>query len=199
MVRHGLLIFFVALPYMAESRDSKIDSLKKLGRDALIQLAIKKVNDPAFITENYDRVVVKASKTSLVVDFMRSVVFKSKKACYYDLVTVSLAGSGDSRSITGDCDEPSYYHPSQEEKDKIAFVFNSINASDEIGHIPSNKVDSDTTMEISEHPTYFYVEVSSWSTYSHYKVNRVSGRISEAGHKHYDRSGESRDEFEIVN
>jgi hypothetical protein len=199
MIRPILLIFLASLSHMAQSKDSKVDSLKKLGRDALIQLAVKQINDPAFARENYDRVVVKASKVSVVVEFDLSVIFSNKKSCYYDKITVSLVGGGGGRSIKGDCDEPSYYNLSRSEKDKIDFVFKSINASDDIGHIPGNKLGSDTTMEISEHSTYFYVEVSSWSTYSHYKINRASGKISEAGHKHYDRSEETVDEFEIIN
>jgi hypothetical protein len=198
MERLSLLIFFIIYSHMAQSTDPKIDSLKKLGREALINLAIKKVNEPAFIPDNYDRITVKASKTSLLVDFEPSILFTAKKSCYFDKITVALAGNGSGRSIKGDCEEPSYYNPSQSEKDKIDFVFRSINASDEIGHIPGNKLVSGTIMSISEHSTYFYVEVSDWSTYSHYKVNRASGKISEANHKHYDRSSEPADEFEII-
>ena len=54
-------------------------------------------------------------------------------------------------------------------------------------------------MTINEHLTYYYVENSSWSTYSHYKVDKLTGKISEAGHKHYARNGEEeKEDYEVI-
>ena len=174
---------------------TKLDSLKALGRDSLIKLAVKKINDPKFDPSNYDLITVKADSNSLLVEFDLSIQFISSGACYYNALTVSLYGSGGFGSITGDCDNVKYYHPSNAVKKSIEFVFDAINKSDEIGHVPDNKLDKGTTMTITEKPTHYYVEVSSWSTFSHYKVAKGSGKISEAAHKHYDRSGEGIDEF----
>lgn len=174
---------------------TKLDSLKALGRDSLIKLAIKKINDPKFNPANYDLITVKADSSSLLVEFDLSIQFISSGACYYNSLTVSLYGSGGFGSITGGCEEVEYYHLSNSDKKSIAFVFDAINKSDEIGHVPGNKLDKGTTMTITEKPTYYYVEVSDWSTYSHYKVSKGTGKISEANHKHYDRSGEMEDEF----
>ncbi|MSQ46185.1 MAG: hypothetical protein EXR24_04320 [Ignavibacteria bacterium] len=46
--------------------------------------------------------------------------------------------------------------------------------------------------------TYYYVKVSSWSTYSHYKVDKFTSKISESAHKHYARDNEEREKFEII-
>jgi hypothetical protein len=174
---------------------TKLDSLKALGRDSLIKLAVKKVNDPEFNPANYDLITVKANATSLLVEFDLSVRFISAGSCYYHSFIVSLYGGGGGGSITGDCENIKYYNPSASDKKSIDFVFNAINKSEDIGHVPGNKLEKGTKMEITEKATYYYVEVSSWSTHSEYKVAKGTGKISEARHKHYDRSGEGKDEF----
>lgn len=189
----AVFIFFFCISVM--DAQTKLDSLKALGRDSLIKLAVKKINDPKFNPANYDLITVKASSTTLLVEFELSVRLISGNSCYYHSYTVSLYGSGSGGSITGDCDNVKYYNPSSADKKSIDFVFDAINKSDEIGHVPDKKLDKGTTMEITEKPTYYYVEVSSWSTFSHYKVSKATGKISEASHKHYDRSGEVEDEF----
>lgn len=190
-----IAIFILVFCFSAMKAQTKLDSLKALGRDSLIKLAVKKLNEPKFNPANYDLITVKANATSLLVEFDLSVRLVSPGSCYYHSVTVSLYGGGSGGSITGDCDHVGYYNPSSSDKKSIDFVFNAINKSDEIEHVPDKKLDKGTTMEITEKPTYYYVEVSSWSTFSHYKVSKATGKISEAAHKHYDRSDEREDEF----
>lgn len=179
-----LFLVFCCISHAMRSQ-TKLDSLKALGRDSLIKLAVKKINDPNFISTNYDLIRVEANKTTLLVHFELSIHFVGARACHYDAVTIALFGSGTYSSITGDCEHVKFYDPSASDKKSIAFVFAAINKSDEVGHIPDNKLDKGTTMTITEKPTYYYVEVSSYSTYSHYKVDKISGKISEANHKHY--------------
>lgn len=178
--------------------DPKVDSLKKLGRDSLIKLAIKEIDDPKFNPVNYDQVVVKANKTMLLVSFSLQVEVESKGTCYYNSVWVDLAGGTVSKSVTGDCNEPDYYQAPQSDKKKIQFVFDAVNKSDEVGDIENNKLPDGTTMKITEHFGYYYVEVSSWSTFSHYKVDKGSGKISDAGHKHYDHDFMPEEKWEII-
>jgi len=201
-MKHSLSVLFFLFAFsLFAQNESQIDSLKKLGADSLIRLAIVKINDSTFNAANYDRITVKANKTCLLVSFGLSVNFISKKDCYYDAVTAALAGKKiGQRSIRGDCDEPEYYSPSESVKKKIQFVFDAINKSDEIGHLENNKISDDNTMEITEHSAYFYVEISNWSTFSHYKVDKGSGKISEANHKHYshDETESEKEIWEII-
>jgi hypothetical protein len=194
-MKKALAVFILSLCFSAMQAQTKLDSLKALGRDSLIKLAVKKINDPKFDPAQYDLISVRTDGKRLLVEFSLSVQLISGNSCYYDSYTVALFGGGGNGSITGDCNDVKYYHPSSSDKKNIAFVFDAINKSDEIGHIPGNKMDAGSTMTITEHSTYFYVEVSSWSTYSHYKISKGTGKISEAEHKHYDRSGEKESEF----
>ncbi len=194
------IISFFFISHLALAQDKvKVDSLKKLGRDALIKLAVKEINDPGFDISAYDRIVVKADSTKILVCFDISVLFKSKKACFYNSVDVALNGSGTMKSSQGSCKETKYYKVSPAMKKKIDFVFQSINKENEIGDIPDRKMIEGATMEITENADHYYIEVSDWSTYSHYKIQKESGKIYEAGHKHYDRREEEPESrYEII-
>lgn len=181
-----------------EEINSKIDSLKKLGRDALVKMASEKKANDGFDANGYDRIEVKAYKDKLVVEYKLSVKLVDG-SCYYDQVWVALVGSGGGASIEGDCDDPKYHAFTDKEKKKVQFVFDSIDKSDEIGHLKGQKIPAGTHMTITEKVTYYYVEMSDWSTYSHYEVNKFNGKISNAAYKHYARSEELKDDFEIIN
>jgi hypothetical protein len=191
------IVLFGSTPFL-HAQQADVESLKKLGRDSLIKLAIVKLDDPKFNPKYYDRVEVKANKTSLIVSFMISVEFHTKRSCFYDWVYVTLTDGTSGKGVQGDCEEPEYYHPSRSDRRKIDFVFDAINKDNEIGDIPDKKLSPGTTMEISEHLDYYYVEVDSWSTASDYKVNKITGKIYDAGHKHYARDHEREDEYEII-
>lgn len=194
-------ILFCFISFSAFSQNEiKIDSLKKLGKDSLIKLAVQRSGDKKIDPANYDRIIVRANKSSLVVEFSLSVQLITKKSCFYDHVAISLVGSGTSMNVKGDCDEPEFYSPSDPDKKKIQFVFDAINKSDEVGHLENNKISDENTMEITEHPGYYYVEISNWSTFSHYKVDKGTGKISEANHKHYahDETESEKEVWEII-
>jgi len=192
------MVFFAATGNSMAHPDPRIDSLIKLGGEALIEMAVKEINDPGFHRENYDRISVLANKNTLLVEFRLSILLKSKSSCFYYVVDVALVGSGTGGNIIGDCDETPYYQNSPADQKKIRFVLDAINASDEVGHIPDYKLPDDTSMEIIENAGHYQVEVSSWSTFSYYKVNKLTGKISEAGHKHYDRSDGDEPEFKTI-
>lgn len=184
--------------FLVGQNKAKIDSLKQLGRDSLIKLAVKKIADPTFNPKNYDRIIVKADSNKLWVEFELSIRFKSNSSCYYDAINVSLVGSGTSKSITGFCDNPKYYKPSSKQLKKIDFIFNSINKKNEIGDIPNKKLADDTVMEITEMMTYYHVEVSDGNTMSRYKIDKNSGKIFDATHKHYMKDRDDPPPIEII-
>lgn len=200
LAKQCIISLFVFITFMANATDPKIDSLKKLGRAALVDLAVEKmaVDHPEFDHTQYDRVIVKANDKSLIVEFTLSVRLKGRRLCYYDFVTIALVGPGTGRGADGDCDEVKFYQKTKRAQHKINFVFKCINKSDEVGHIKDNKVPYGTNMTISEHATYYYVETSSRSTHSNFKVNKLTGKISGGGHKHYARRNEEKSEWEII-
>ena len=84
------------------------------------------------------------------------------------------------------------------DQDKIVFVFHAINNSDKVGDIKYNTLPIGTTMTITERATYYAVATSSRSTHSEFKVNKLTGKISGASHKHYARKRDEEPEWEII-
>jgi len=195
-----LLPILLTLSTITQAQKSKptVEEFKKLGRDSLIKMAIAKINDSTFHAKYYDRVTVKANATTVQVEFELSIRLRSGKNCFYDNVSVGLLNGTTGTGVSGDCDKVTYYKPTSSSQKKIDFVFASINKSDEIGHLPGNKIPEGATMTIDEHSSYYYVEFSDESTFSHYKIDKSSGKISEAGHKEYARPEKDPDNWEII-
>ena len=193
-----VLFFYLSCLGSFAQKQAKVDSLKKLGRDALIKLAVKEIGDPAFDPKAYDRVVVKADSISVIVEFSLSIRFMSGKSCYYDQVYVSLIGGGSGKSMSGDCSKPKFYKPTASQKKKIDFVFTAINKDNDIGDVPDKKLSDGESMEITEYLTYYYIEFKDWSTFSHYKIDKVTGKIYDAGHKHYAHYNDEKERYEII-
>lgn len=200
-MRSFVYIFILCLSsaFCFSQKQEKIKSLVELGRDSIIKLAIKKINDPTFDPKNYDRIEVKYNDKELKVEFSLSIVIAGNKSCFYDRVFVSFGESSSGQSIQGDCENPKYYVRTKSDQKKIDFVFDAINKDNEIGDLKSRKMPAGQKMDITEHLTYYYIEVSDWSTYSHYKIDKVTGKISEANHKHYARDGEEKDGYTHIN
>ncbi len=195
-MKTSVYIFILCLfSFFCFSQTEKIEELTKLGRDSLIKSAGIKLNEPGFDPKNYDRIDVKYNAKSLIVEFELSIRLTGNKSCFYDRVFVALVGSGTGKSIQGDCDEPKFYVRTKSDQKKIDFVFDAINKDNEIGDVKDRKMPAGQKMDITEHLTYYYIEVSDWSTYSHYKIDKISGKISEANHKHYARDGEEKDGY----
>ncbi|HYC84896.1 MAG TPA: hypothetical protein VEB86_06725 [Chryseosolibacter sp.] len=188
----------IVLAWPAAASDPKVDSLKKLGRAALIDLAIRQMNDPQFDASQYDRVTVKANENSLIVEFGLSVTLKTNRSCFYNGIMVALAGSGSGKSIEGNCKEPVYYRETRRIQKKVAFVFAAINGSEVVGGLRNDRLPVGTSMEVTQRGRWFHVRTDSWSTMSRFKINRLSGRVTRAMHKHYARTTAENDEFEII-
>lgn len=176
----------------------QIDSLSKLGKDSLVKLALKKINDPAFNPNDYKNVRVIVRKENISVNFKNNVLLVKSNSCFYSHVSVDLLGGGVSKSIEGDCDNPTYYKLTKKDEEKIDFVFNCINKSNEVGDIPEKKLPGNTTMVITEKLGYYAIEVSNYSTMSRYKINKQTGKIYDAMHKHYAQRDDETEEIEIT-
>ncbi|HET6990804.1 MAG TPA: hypothetical protein VFJ43_05745 [Bacteroidia bacterium] len=192
------LILFFCFATVAVSQ-TKVDSLVKLGREALIKLAVEKINDPAFISTSYDLVTVVANKTTVLVKFELSMNYVSMNACYYDAVTIALAGDGDWKSATGKCADQTthYYKLTDADKKNIAFVFSAINKSNEIGYFPDNKLPRGTTMTITENEKFYTVDMDDVGTDTHFQVEKVSGKISDIERADFDQAANAghKDDF----
>jgi hypothetical protein len=195
-IRHsGYSTFFILisafLPYTLMSQSAK--ELSKLPKEKLIELAVQKIDEPSFRLADFTEIEVWLEDNELTVEFGHVIRFIPKRGQYYYSVSVDLVSGSTGRSIQGkgpDDADLSFYNPAKYQ-DEIKFVFDAINNSGgEIGKIPEGQL-PDGHMTIQEEAGYYDIEVDSYSTHSYYKVKKGSGKIYDAGHKHYDRDVES--------
>jgi hypothetical protein len=180
-----LISIFLPAPLMSQSAKE----LSKLPKEKLIEMAVSKIKEPSFRLADFTEIEVWLEDNELTVDFGHLIRFIPKRGQYYYSVSVDLISGSTGRSIQGrgpDDVELTFYDP-KKYQDEIKFVFNAINNSDgEIGKIPEGQL-PDGHMNIQEETGFYDVEVDSYSTHSYYKVKKGSGKIYDAGHKHYYR------------
>lgn len=181
-----ILLIFTSLQSMAQSAKE----LSKLPKEKLIELAAAKINDSTFHAGDFSNIEVWLEENELTIEFGHIIQFIPKHGQFYYSVSADLVSGTTGHSIKGDGpdDAEIFFYDPNKYKDEIKFVFDAINNSDgEIGKIPEGKL-PDGTMTIQEEAGYYDVSVDSYSTHSYYKVKKGSGKIYDAGHKHYDRS-----------
>jgi hypothetical protein len=186
-----LIVFLIFSSASGMAQSAK--ELSKLSKEELIKMATAKIDEPSFRVSDFTEIEVWLEDKELTVEFGHVIRFIPKRGQYYYSVSVDLVSGSSSRSIKGDGpddEDIKFYNPVQYQ-DQIKFVFDAINNSDgEIGKIPEGKMPDDT-MTIQEETDYYDVEVDSYSTHSYYKVKKGSGKIYDAGHKHYYRDESS--------
>jgi hypothetical protein len=188
--RYSLLwMLLLTFPFTTMAQSAK--ELSKLPKEKLIELAAAKINDSTFRAGDFTKIEVWLEDDELTIEFEHIIRFIPKRGQFYYSLTVDFISGTTGHSIKGegpDDAEIFFYDPSKY-KDQIKFVFDAINNSDgEIGKIPEGKL-PDGTMTIQEEAGYYDISVDSYSTHSYYKIKKGSGKIYDAGHKHYDRSG----------
>ncbi|NUM82279.1 hypothetical protein HUU42_15900 [bacterium] len=199
-------IFFTAIIFTiqlhAQSEKMTLDEMKALGRDSLIAIAASRAQSsyPDFKTDLFDRIRVKVSRGSLWVIFEQVIRFVPRKSAFiYDMsvnLTENSIGTGpieNDRELK-DFEDYQFFKPTKESRKAIEFVLNAINKDNEIGDIPEGKLPDDTQMTVIEKSDHYAIEVDSYSTVSHYKIKKGSGKIYDASHKHYARDWDDKDE-----
>jgi hypothetical protein len=166
-----------------------VSKLRKLPKDTLVEMAIKKIRNPSFDAKDFTSIEVWAEDDDVSVKFDHAIKFVPMKGQFYYRVSVDLIGGSVNRQRLGkgpDDEEVQFYKPKNFEEE-TKFIFNSINDSNgEIGKTPEGQL-PDGTMVIMEHLTYYDITVDSYSTHSYYKIRKVTGQVYDAGHKHYAR------------
>ncbi|MBX7153097.1 hypothetical protein K1X84_15830 [bacterium] len=205
-----LFIFIIGISLTAsiygQSKKMTLDELKALGRDSLIAIAAARAKNsyPDFKTDLFDRIRVKISRGSLWVIFDNAIQFVPRKSAFiYDMsvnLTENSLGTGpiENDKELKDFEEYQFFKPTKNARKAIEFVLNAINNDNEIGDIPDGKLPDDTQMTIIEKSDYYAIEVDSYSTVSHYKIKKGSGKIYDASHKHYARDWDEKAEEEVI-
>lgn len=175
-----------------------LQQLKTFGRDSLIRRAVLAIqeNEHDFDPAQYDRVRITEDHGELHVRFEHSILYLARKTAFKYGAMVSLVSNSASSSILSN---PEDYDDSREEyryfkwdeksRAAVRFVLGAIGRSDEVGDVVDGTLPNGTQMTIREERDYYEINVDSWSTHSSYKIQKKSGYLYDASHKHYARDG----------
>ena len=188
--RNNILLFTTLVVASAQlTMAQTVSKLRRLPKDTLIEMAVKKVRDPSFDIKDFTSIEVWAEDDDLSVKFDHAIKFVPMKGQFYYRVSVDFIGGSVNRQILGKgpFDEELQFYKPKKYGEEVKLIFKSINESDgEIGKTPEGQL-PDGTMVITEHLTYYDITVDSYSTHSYYKIRKGTGNVYDAGHKHYDR------------
>lgn len=162
--------------------------LSKLSKEKLVALAASKMDKKSFKVSDFTDIQIWLEGDELQVIFSHAIQYIPAKGQFYYAAHVELVTGSSSLSIQGkgpDDEDIQFYSPAKFKK-QIKFVFDAINKSDEVGSIPEGQL-PEGTMKIYENIGHYDVSVDSYSTHSSYKVKKGSGKIYDAGHKHFMR------------
>lgn len=190
---YASFLIFISILLPSGLMAQTAEELSKLPKEKLVALAVSKINEPSFRLADFTEIEVWLEGQELTVQFGHIVRFIPRRGQYYYSVSVDLISGSTGRSIQGDGRddaEITFYDPSKYQ-DKIQFIFKAINNSrGEVGKIPEGQL-PDGQMTIQEETGYYHVEVDSYSTHSYYNIKKGTGKIYDAGHKHYYRDDDA--------
>ncbi len=177
---------------------------KSLGRDSLIALATVKLQRSysTFDPREFDRVIVEVTRKDVRVQFTHSIRYIARKtAMKYEAYVYFVSGTSGSsiesnpQDYGEEFEDYAFFKWKESDRKAVKFVIDAINLDDEVGNIPGGILPRGTQMVIREESGYYDVTVDSYSTHSFYKVKKGSGKIYDAGHKHYARDRDEVREF----
>lgn len=173
---------------VSKNRETKINDIKKLGKDSIIQLALD-IAQNDIDKDYFETIAISANHQEIYVNFYNSVVYAPLNKEFTTGFTVSILGRTTSyNSIANPTDlrmlnERKYYNPNDKENKKvIQFIFDAINKSTKIGNVNLNNLDGGMT--IKEQDTYYDILVVSDSQESNYKIKKETGEVYDAMHAH---------------
>jgi len=169
-----------------------VEALKDMGRAGLIEEATRRLREqnPDFDPTAYDRVVVRASSTDVLVSFTTSIVLLRTGESFTHSRSIGLvSGLGSGGSVANPHDltwtgTPPPFLPDPDTVRDIRFVLEAANRDTKVGDIPDGKLPEGTRMTIRDVGDHYEVSVESEWIRSSYRVAKGTGAISEAMHAH---------------
>ncbi len=193
-----LILFNLILNYTTcysqdTEMDKDVEEIILLGKDSIIQLALKKIEkaalppDGGVSIENFSQIKVLTDGKEVWVSFSNLIKYLPKKTVFYSDVGIGLVKGIISRNRVSnpvDYSEKiiSFYKETKEVKMNIQFVLEAINKSGEIGSIDITNFEDN--MIIREYDNYYGISIVSESQESSYKIEKVSGEIYDSEHAH---------------
>lgn len=180
-------LFLPDLLAQSKTMEHKIEDLKQLSRDSLINLAVDFIDQP-IQKENF-AITVMANKTDVVVSFRTPIKFIPQRSIhYYDIGVTLTANQTSYNSVANPQDflskeQISIFSPTEEGKKHINFVIAAINESSKVGSV--DRENFRDNMVIRDQNDHYDVLVISTNQESWYKIDKSKGVVFDYGHAHF--------------
>ncbi|GMN07673.1 hypothetical protein MTsPCn5_30620 [Croceitalea sp. MTPC5] len=190
----NLILNYTTCCYSQETKmDIEVEEIVLLGKDAIIQLALKKIKEAGLSTDegisiaNFTQIKVLTDGKEVWVSFSNPIKYLPKKTVFYfDIGVGLLEGTVSTNRVSNpeDYDEKKipFYKETKETKMNIQFVLEAINESGEVGEI--DIANFEDNMIIREYENYYDLSIVSESQESYYKIEKTSGKIYDSEHAH---------------
>lgn len=199
-----LILFNLVLNYIVcYSQNTRmnrdVEEIIALGKDSIVQLALKSINDNELDMtytkarkEDFKKIKILTNGKDILVSLANPIKYLPQKTVFIFDFWVELLGKTISTNIASnpanyeqnipDHNIP-FFKETKETKARMQFIFDAINRSDEIGSIDDGSSFEDD-MIIRDRENYYDIIVYSESQTSFYKIEKTSGKIYDATHKH---------------
>lgn len=182
-----LLLHYASCYSQDIKMNKETEEIILLGKDAIVQLALKLVDDSVSV-QNFAKIHVMTNGKEVYVIFSNPILYLPTESVFYSDVTVNLLDKTIVYSpVSNGIDERSkknipFYKETKETKINTQFVLEAINKSTEVGSIDIENFEG--TMIIREYKNYYDIEIVSEFQESSYTIEKISGHLSEAKHAH---------------
>ncbi len=213
LILFNLILNYTTCCYSQDpKKDKDVEEIILLGKDSIIQLALKKIERAGLSTdegvniESFTQIKVLTDGKEVWVSFSNPIKYLPPKTVFYFDVGIGLLEGIVSRNRVSnpeDYDEKtiSFYKETKETEMNIQFVFEAINKSGEIGSIDITNFEDN--MIIREYENYYDISIVSESQESSYKIEKTSGKIYDSEHAHLvsppNMGDEDKYEFKEIN
>jgi len=170
--------------------DKEVEEYIALGKNAVIQLALKSVNELHTVTkkvtkEDFNYIRISTNGKEIKVLLNNSITYLPEKSMFYYGAIVHLLEKN-ARSINRVANPPDYsqddivfYTETKKNKKSKEFVLETLNFSSiDIANFQDEMI-------IREYEDYYDMYVESETQVSFYKIEKISGKIYDDGHEHF--------------
>lgn len=167
--------------------DKEVEDIVQLGKDSIVQLAMKSMDNKVGI-QNFSKINVTTNGKDVFVSLRNPIKYLPIETAFYFDVEIRILEKTASYGpvfngiVDYEKDTIPFYKQTAETNKNIKFVIESINKSAEVGSIDIANFEDDMT--IREHENYYDILIVSAFQESSYKVEKTSGKIFDAEHAH---------------
>jgi len=186
-----LILFCIKMTYSQNtSSNEEVQRLLALGRDHIVTLALKKLQQEVksnIHIDDFHFITVKASDQRILVNFGYNVLYLPKNSSYYSDVLVEFPSKNVSKSIvSNDSKTTTFYKPTSEHLKIINFLMNPNETNTDIFH---KGIRYSPTI-IYEEEKHYLVDFSSRDPYqggsfSKEEIDKKTREVLSSLHGHY--------------